>query len=121
MPRAASFEPERWLAGDGPARAASSAKRIAMPFGAGPRICPRRYLARCFEMKMALAVLLGRFEIAGVNTPDGGEPVERLSFTMAPVGLSMRLRAGGWSRGPRPGAWVTVKSRQLPSTREEAP
>jgi cytochrome P450 len=90
VPRAASFEPERWLAEGGPASLASAAKRTSMPFGAGPRICPGRYLA-LVEMKMAMAVLLGGFDIQGVDTPDGQEAREKLSFTMAPVGLSMRL------------------------------
>ncbi len=62
-----------------------------MPFGAGPRICPGRYLA-LLEMKMAMAMLLSHFEIDGVDTQDGGEAAERLSFTMAPVGLRLRLR-----------------------------
>ena len=92
VPRAAEFEPERWLADGAPGQAASSAKRISMPFGAGPRICPGRYLA-LLEMKMAMATLLGRFDIVSVDTPDGGEATERLAFTMAPVGLVMRLRA----------------------------
>ena len=91
LPRAASFEPERWLEGGAPGAQASAAKRISMPFGAGPRICPGRYLA-LLEMKMAMAVLLGRFEIEGVDTPDGGEAREHLAFTMAPVGLTLRLR-----------------------------
>ena len=42
LPRAAAFEPERWLADGTPgavAHAASAAKRVSMPFGAGPRIC----------------------------------------------------------------------------------
>jgi cytochrome P450 len=92
LPRAASFEPERWLAGvDGPGAAASAAKRISMPFGAGPRICPGRYLA-LLEMKMAIAVLLGNFEIEDVTTPDGREAREHLAFTMQPVGLRLRLR-----------------------------
>jgi hypothetical protein len=43
-------------------------------------------------MKMALAVLLGRFDITAVDTPDGKPAAERLSFTMTPVGLTMRLR-----------------------------
>jgi cytochrome P450 len=93
VPRAAAFEPERWLAaGEGGAAAlAGSARRISMPFGAGPRICPGRYLA-LLEMKMAMATLLGRFEIDGVDTPDGQLAQEKLAFAMAPVGLTMRLR-----------------------------
>jgi len=94
VPRPDGFEPERWLVDGGPGRAASAAKRVSMPFGAGPRICPGRYLA-LLEMKMAMATLLGRFEIGSVDTPDGGEARERLSFTMAPVGLRMRLRGRG--------------------------
>lgn len=91
VPQASAFVPERWLAAGGPARLAASARRTSMPFGAGPRICPGRYLA-LLEMKMAMASLLGRFDIQSVDTPDGQEAQERLMFTMAPVGLSMRLR-----------------------------
>lgn len=91
LPRAAAFEPARWLTDDGPGATAASPKRLSMPFGAGPRMCPGRYLA-LLEMKMAMATLLGRFDIAGVDTPDGQPARERLSFTMAPVGLRMRLR-----------------------------
>jgi cytochrome P450 len=92
VPNAKAFEPERWLAGEGAAPAANSAKRISMPFGAGPRICPGRYLA-LLEMKMAMAALLARFDIESVDTPDGREPREVLQIAMAPVGLTMRLRA----------------------------
>jgi cytochrome P450 len=94
VPRAAAFEPERWLVEGGPSKIAGSAKRTSMPFGAGPRICPGRYLA-LLEMKLAMATLLGRFEIGRVDTPDGLAARERLSFTMAPVGLRMRLRERG--------------------------
>jgi len=94
VPRAAAFEPERWLVEGGPSKIAGSAKRTSMPFGAGPRICPGRYLA-LLEMKLAMATLLGRFEIERVDTPDGLAARERLSFTMAPVGLRMRLRERG--------------------------
>ena len=90
VPRAGAFEPERWLLEESPGPAAHAAKRISMPFGAGPRICPGRYLA-LLEMKMAMATLLGRFDIQSVDTPDGGQAREHLSFTMAPVGLRMRL------------------------------
>ena len=47
---------------------------------------------------MAMATLLGRFDIADVAAPGGTEPREQLSFTMAPVGLRMRLRERGAPR-----------------------
>jgi cytochrome P450 len=107
LARAAAFEPERWLAtagdvapGVAPGLHAASAKRISMPFGAGPRICPGRYLA-LLEMKMAMATLLGRFEISDVSTPDGQPPRENMAFTMAPVGLRMRLQGRAASRSAR--------------------
>ena len=92
LPEARRFDPARWLAdGHRAAEGARSPKRVSMPFGAGPRMCPGRYLA-LLEMQMAMATLLGSFDIVSVDTPDGAEPRERLSFTMAPVGLTMRLR-----------------------------
>jgi cytochrome P450 len=91
LPRAAAFEPERWLTTGAPGAAASVAKRVSMPFGAGPRICPGRYLA-LLEMKMAMVALLGHFDIESVATPDGKPAAEKMSFTMMPVGLALRLR-----------------------------
>jgi cytochrome P450 len=88
--RAERFDPERWLRA-APGREASAASRVSMPFGAGPRVCPGRQLAM-LEMKIALATLLGRFEIESVATADGSPPDERMSFTMTPAGLTMRLR-----------------------------
>jgi cytochrome P450 len=85
--QAEAFRPERWLEG----LSASSSKRVAMPFGAGPRICPGRYLALA-EMKMVMAMLLRTFEIVSVAPADGGEVRERLALAMAPVGLRLRLR-----------------------------
>ena len=87
---AARFSPERWLGAD-LAHSATSANRVAMPFGAGPRVCPGRHLAM-LEIKMALAVLLGRFDIEGIVARSGGEPLEELSFTMSPEPLTVRLR-----------------------------
>ena len=52
------------------AASASSAKRVSMPFGAGPRMCPGRYLALS-EIKMAIAMLLSRFVLDEVRTADG--------------------------------------------------
>ena len=88
--RPQAFEPERWLDASEPPLGAA-AKRAAMPFGSGPRMCPGRYLA-LLEMKMAMAMLLSSFDIERVDTPDGGMAEERMAFTMNPVGLRMRLR-----------------------------
>jgi cytochrome P450 len=87
FPEAQTFDPDRWSS-----VSASSAKRVVMPFGAGPRLCPGRYLA-ILEMKMVMAMLLTRFEIESVTTPDGGEAKEHLAFTMSPVGLRLRLKS----------------------------
>jgi cytochrome P450 len=87
FPDPQSFEPARWLEQN-----ASSAKRVAMPFGAGPRLCPGRYLAM-LEMKMVMAMLLAGFDLESVGTADGAEPRERMAFTMQPVGLRMTLRS----------------------------
>jgi cytochrome P450 len=81
-----AFEPERWLG-----ESASSAKRVSMPFGAGPRLCPGRYLAM-LEIKNLIAMLLAGFEVERISTPDGGDAREHLAITMAPVGLRAKLR-----------------------------
>jgi cytochrome P450 len=88
FPDAQAFEPQRWLEAD--SAAASSAKRVSTPFGAGPRVCPGRYLA-LVEMKLALATLLSQFNVLAVDTPDGSEAREIMSFTMTPVGLTLKL------------------------------
>ena len=106
FPNPQAFHPERWLAGA--AAAPSSAKRVSMPFGAGPRVCPGRYLA-LLEMKMAMAMLLNHFDIETVTTPDGGEAVEHLAFTMMPVGLTMRLR-----RSRHPATHLPPPTGQMP-------
>jgi cytochrome P450 len=93
LPNAAQFDPERWLAQPGDV-GINSVKRISMPFGAGPRICPGRYLA-LLEMKIAMAMLLTRFDILNISTPDGNEAQEFMAFTMAPLGLTMRLKKRG--------------------------
>jgi cytochrome P450 len=88
---AAAFSPERWLEENNPTLNAASAKRVSMPFGGGPRICPGRYLA-LLEMKMAMATLLGCFDIERLDTPDGKPAREKMAFTMTPVGLRIRVR-----------------------------
>jgi cytochrome P450 len=91
FPQPLAFIPERWLGEQATGQGPASAKRVSMPFGGGPRICPGRYLA-LIEMKLALAMLLGRFDIQRVDTPDGGEAQEYATMAMAPVGLRMILR-----------------------------
>ncbi len=86
FPNALGFDPERWLReGDGAAD-----KRIPLPFGAGVRTCPGRYLA-LLEIKIAVAMTLASFDIV-VDTPDGKEARELMGFVMSPVDLSMRLK-----------------------------
>jgi cytochrome P450 len=81
-----AFDPDRWLREE-----SAFGKRIAMPFGAGPRMCPGRYLA-LLEIKMAVATLLGGFDLVSVAAADGGDVSERLAFTMTPTPLAMQLR-----------------------------
>lgn len=96
---AAEFRPARWrdvasrtTATDqldiaAPARGLLKA---SMPFGAGPRLCPGRYLAM-LEMKMVVATLARNFELVEVATEDGRPPQERLAFTMFAWNLKMRI------------------------------
>jgi cytochrome P450 len=87
-----AFAPERWLTGGGRPQISSATRRVSMPFGAGPRICPGRNLA-LLEIKLAMAMLLAHFEIADLTPCGVGAAMEHMSFTMMPVRLQMRLRA----------------------------
>lgn len=85
-----SFRPERWTAeGHASEGRMFSSKRVVMPFGGGPRLCPGRYLALA-EIKMLASMLLASFDFEVLCA--SGEPGERLHLTMSPVGLTMRLR-----------------------------
>jgi len=88
--QAQQFKPERWMAGQA-AASQHGPKRVSMPFGGGPRICPGRYLA-LMEIKLAMAMLLQQFDINFVGRDDGQEPLEHMALTMVPMGLRMRLR-----------------------------
>jgi cytochrome P450 len=81
---AAQFDPQRWLDD-------AVDKKASMPFGAGARTCPGRYLA-LLEIKVALAMLLARFDILSVATDHGGAPQEKMGFVMEPEALEMRIR-----------------------------
>ena len=90
FPEPGKFDPDRWLADTARAPNAKSTTRVSMPFGAGPRLCPGRYLAM-LEMKMAMAMLLGSFRIEHVGTRDGKPARELFAFAMGPAGLRMKL------------------------------
>ncbi|MEO7117089.1 MAG: cytochrome P450, partial [Caldimonas sp.] len=90
FPDPSRFDPDRWLSAHA-APSTTSANRVSMPFGAGPRVCPGRQLAM-LEIKMALATLLGAFEIESLVPLRGSEPDELMSFAMSPSTLTMRLR-----------------------------
>jgi cytochrome P450 len=85
------FDATRWLGEERSAAPLASPKRVSMPFGAGPRLCPGRYLA-LLEIKMVTAMLFRNFEIEELYSEAGKSVPERLSFTMEPVGLRMRLK-----------------------------
>ena len=76
---ASEFDPQRWLDG-------GTVRQLAMPFGSGPRLCPGRYLS-LLEIKVAMACLLGRFDIVSVE----GDSEEYHGFVMSPGALTMRL------------------------------
>ncbi|HTP24769.1 MAG TPA: cytochrome P450 [Anaeromyxobacteraceae bacterium] len=80
-----AFRPERWLREVGGRAHEPSAH---MPFGSGPRICPGRSLA-LLEMRVTLATLYRNFTVERVGNRD--RVAERFAFTMAPVGLRVRL------------------------------
>ena len=61
------------------------------PFGAGPRICPGRYLAN-LEGCLVLSMVARNFEIERVGDP--AAVVERTRFTMVPEGIRIRF----WTR-----------------------
>jgi cytochrome P450 len=87
--RPASFEPHRWLDQNGTGTS-TVGERIAMPFGAGPRICPGRNLA-LLEINMVTSMLFRNFEITQIQTEDGCAVEEWLAFTMSPSRLRVTL------------------------------
>lgn len=93
FPRAAEFDPQRWLPDAQGAIAAD--KKVGVPFGAGPRTCPGRYLA-LLEIKIAVAMVLARYDIAAVQTASGAEAEEVMGFVMSPESLALRLRRRRW-------------------------
>jgi cytochrome P450 len=84
---ALDFNPDRWLA---PASHENN-RKVCIPFGSGPRLCPGRFLA-LEEMKLVISLIAKNFDIERLDTPDGKPAQEHMAFTMAPAGLRMQLR-----------------------------
>lgn len=82
-----AFLPERWLqprtAGNGPHE-----QKAYLAFGAGPRVCPGRYLA-AVEMRLVISMMVRRFEIELYADPQSIEEVS--AFTMVPNRMPITL------------------------------
>ena len=88
--RAERFDPDRWLGAGTASADARSPTASSMPFGAGPRLCPGRYLA-LVEMKIRSRCCSRTSRSIGRHR-DGGPARELFAFAMGPVGLRMKLR-----------------------------
>jgi cytochrome P450 len=99
FPDAQRFDPQRWLASTHHAEplqrpeGLESQGRKIFPFGAGPRLCPGRYLALC-EIRMATSMIVKNFELSFEDDPSSVEEI--FALTMNPSHLPVRLarRAG---------------------------
>ena len=88
FPEPNSFRPARWLDPSLTAERESGAKRVLMPFGAGPRFCPGRHLAMQ-EILMVTAMMMKSFSI---ERDTGSQVRERFALSMMPEGFRARLR-----------------------------
>ena len=88
FPEPNSFRPARWLEPSLTAERESGAKRVLMPFGAGPRFCPGRHLAMQ-EILMVTAMMMKSFSI---ERDTGSQVRERFALSMMPEGFRARLR-----------------------------
>jgi cytochrome P450 len=111
-----AFLPQRWFGGTGGPHDLSA----YIPFGSGPRICPGRSLAM-LEMKLLLSMLYKNFDVERVG--GAGEVREHFAFTMAPVGLKVRLRRRSMDgeRGGHLNNWTAPIRQSLPGNGETSP
>ena len=80
------FDPERWLP---ESRPSPHDRRVFLPFGGGPRLCPGRALA-LLEIRAVLAMLCRNFDLEPAAAHR--EVREHLAFTMMPANLRVWLR-----------------------------
>ena len=82
------FLPERWSSGHLEVQPHDS--KTYAQFGAGPRVCPGRYLAGV-EMRLVLSMLSRNFSIELATSP--GSIKEIAAFTMMPSTMPVRLES----------------------------
>jgi cytochrome P450 len=81
------FLPERWSGGH-PVQPHEA--RAYAQFGAGPRVCPGRYLA-AVEMRLVLSMLTRNFSMELATSPDTIKEIA--AFVMMPNSMPVRLQA----------------------------
>jgi cytochrome P450 len=86
--RPAEFLPERWSAGHLEVQPHDS--KAYAQFGAGPRVCPGRYLAGV-EMRLVLSMLSRNFSMELATSPDAIKEIA--AFTMMPNSMPVRLKS----------------------------
>jgi cytochrome P450 len=82
------YLPERWATGHGQVQPHDM--HAYAQFGAGPRMCPGRFLAGV-ELRLVLSMLLRHFRLSLAVPP--GEIREVMAFTMMPDRMPVRLQA----------------------------
>jgi len=82
------FLPERWSAGHLEVQPHDS--KAYAQFGAGPRVCPGRYLA-AVEMRLVLSMLSRNFSMELATGPDSIKEIA--AFTMMPNTMPVRLES----------------------------
>ncbi|MCO4876972.1 cytochrome P450 [Paraburkholderia caribensis] len=81
------FNPDRWKHPRDPSDGAHEQKTY-LTFGAGPRVCPGRYLAGV-EMRLVISMLMKHFRVELAIDP---EEIEEISaFTMVPNRMPVKL------------------------------
>jgi cytochrome P450 len=86
--RPGEFLPERWSSGHLEVQPHDS--KIYAQFGAGPRVCPGRYLAGV-EMRLVLSMLARNFSMELATSPESIKEIQ--SFVMMPNVMPVRLES----------------------------
>jgi cytochrome P450 len=86
--RPETFDPDRWRHPRDPSEGVHEQKAY-LTFGAGPRVCPGRYLA-AVEMRLVISMLMRNFTIDLAVDP--AEIKEVSAFTMVPNKMPVRLK-----------------------------